>query len=103
MNGIEAMKDVADWPLELWIRSCQYETSTVLVAVQDNGIGFEMENSERVFEAFYTTKAEGMGMGLSICRSIIEVHGGQLWHSSNVGHGMTFQFTLPADDGTRQA
>ena len=98
MNGIEAMKNVADWPRELRIRSCPYEASTVLVAVQDNGIGFKTEKPERVFEAFYTTKAEGMGMGLSISRSIIEVHGGQLWHSANIGHGVTFQFTLPADE-----
>jgi signal transduction histidine kinase len=98
MNGIDAMKDVADRPRELWIRSHSHEVGAVLVAVEDNGTGLDAKNVERVFEAFYTTKAEGMGMGLSISRSIIAAHGGQLWPSTNGEHGTTFQFTLPTED-----
>jgi PAS domain S-box-containing protein len=98
MNGIDAMKDMAGRPRELWIRSHSHEVGTVLVAVEDTGIGLEAETLERVFEAFYTTKAEGMGMGLSISRSIIAAHGGKLWPSANHEHGATFQFTLPTED-----
>jgi signal transduction histidine kinase len=98
MNAIDAMKDVADRPRALWIRSHAHEVGAVLVAVEDTGIGLDAKNLERVFEAFYTTKAEGMGMGLSISRSIIAAHGGQLWPSANDEHGATFQFTLPAED-----
>jgi C4-dicarboxylate-specific signal transduction histidine kinase len=98
MNGIDAMKDVADRPRELWIRSHAHEVGAVLVAVEDNGTGLDAKNVERVFEAFYTTKAEGMGMGLSISRSIIAAHGGQLWPSTNGEHGTTFQFILPTEE-----
>jgi PAS domain S-box-containing protein len=98
MNGIDAMKDVTGRPRELWIRSHTHEVGSVLVAVEDTGIGLEAESHERVFEAFYTTKAEGMGMGLSISRSIIAAHGGRLWPSANDEHGATFQFTLPTED-----
>ena len=68
----------------------------MLVAVQDSGPGLAPANLERLFEAFYTTKPGGMGMGLSICRSIIEAHGGRMWVSANVPQGAIFQFTLPA-------
>jgi signal transduction histidine kinase len=68
----------------------------VLVAVQDTGVGLEPQSAERAFEAFYTTKAEGLGMGLAICRSIIEAHGGRLWASVNEPRGAVFQFTLPS-------
>jgi signal transduction histidine kinase len=98
MNGIDGMKDVAGRPRELWIRSHAQEVGTVRVAVADTGIGLASESLERVFEAFYTTKAEGMGMGLSISLSIIAAHGGQLWPSANDEHGATFQFTLPTED-----
>jgi len=99
MNGIDAMKGVAGRPRALWIRSHLHEVGAVLVAVEDNGIGLDGENLERVFEAFYTTKADGMGIGLSISRSIIAAHGGQLWLSANDEYGVTFQFTLPTKDG----
>jgi two-component system sensor kinase FixL len=95
MNGIEAMKEVTDRPRELLVRSKSHDSGQALVAVQDSGIGLDQQSLERVFEAFYTTKAGGMGMGLSISRSIIEAHRGRLWATANDGCGATFQFTLP--------
>jgi signal transduction histidine kinase len=97
MNGIEAMQAVTDRPRELWIRTQPYESDTVLVTVQDTGIGLDPQSMTRLFESFYTTKPEGMGLGLSISRSIIEAHGGRLWATPNNGPGATFQFTLPAE------
>ena len=96
MNGLEAMAPVTDRPREMLIRSQPHEAGEVLVAVQDSGIGIDSANAERLFNAFFTTKPSGMGMGLSICRSIIEAHGGRLSASGNVGPGATFQFALPA-------
>jgi signal transduction histidine kinase len=98
VNAIDAMKEVTDRPRELWISSHPQQAGTVLIKVQDNGVGLPTESLEQIFEAFYTTKAEGMGMGLSISRSIIEAHGGRLWSSVNETRGATFQFTLPTDD-----
>jgi PAS domain S-box-containing protein len=96
MNGIEAMQSVTDRPRELVIRSGLDETQQVLVSVTDCGVGISAENTDRLFNAFFTTKSSGMGMGLSICRSIVEAHGGRLWAMANLPHGATFQFTLPA-------
>ena len=96
MNGMEAMADVADRPRDLLIRSHQRAPNQVLVTVQDSGIGIEPESVDRLFGSFYTTKPGGMGMGLSISRSIIEAHDGRLWASPNSGPGATFQFTLPS-------
>jgi signal transduction histidine kinase len=73
----------------------QTQAKGVLVAVRDFGPGIDPENPERVFEAFYTTKTSGMGMGLSICRSIIDAHGGRLWAGVNESRGAVFQFALP--------
>ncbi len=102
MNGMEAMADVTDRPRELVIRSRPYESGQVLVDVQDAGIGIDPENVDRLFNAFFTTKRSGMGMGLSICRSIIEAHGGRIWASRNAGSGATFQLTLPSrQEGVR--
>jgi PAS domain S-box-containing protein len=98
MNGIQAMKEVAGRPRELWISAHRHTDDTVLVSVQDTGIGLAAEDLTRVFKAFYTTKVEGMGMGLSISRSIIEAHGGQLWPSANDDYGVTFRFTVPTDE-----
>lgn len=94
MNGIDSIAAVTDGPRELVIFSRPYESNKVLVAVQDSGIGIDPENLEKIFDAFYTTKPQGMGMGLAISRSIIEDHGGRLWAGSNNGSGTTFQFTL---------
>jgi PAS domain S-box-containing protein len=96
MNGIEAMSAVADRSRDLLIRSRQYESDKVLVGVQDSGTGLESESLDHLFTAFFTTKPQGMGMGLAISRSIIEAHGGRLWATANEGRGAVFQFTLPA-------
>jgi PAS domain S-box-containing protein len=100
MNGIEAMRSVTDRPPELAILSRQDETQQVLVSVTDCGIGISAENADRLFNPFFTTKSGGMGMGLSICRSIIEAHDGRLWATANVPHGATFQFALPMNADT---
>ena len=100
MNGIEAMQSVTDRPRELVIRSRQDEKQQVLVSVTDCGVGIPAENADRLFNAFFTTKPSGMGMGLSICRSIVEAHGGRLWATANVPHGATLQFTLPVNADT---
>src|ERR1700731_3424815 len=97
MNGIESMQSVTDRPRELVVRSCQDETQQVLVSVADCGVGISAENADRPFTAFFTTKSNGMGMGLSICRSIIEAHGGRLWATTCEPRGALFQFTIPAD------
>jgi signal transduction histidine kinase len=96
MNGVQAMATVTDRARVLTIRTEQRESDEVLVAVQDVGIGTEPEGLDRLFSAFYTTKPDGMGMGLSISRSIVEAHGGKVWASRNTGSGMTFQFTVSA-------
>jgi C4-dicarboxylate-specific signal transduction histidine kinase len=95
MNGVEAMAAVSDRPRELVIFSRVHESDRVLVAVQDCGMGIAPEDLEKIFNAFYTTKSQGMGMGLAISRSIIEAHGGRLWATQNEDEGATIQFTLP--------
>ena len=97
MNGIESMQSVTDRPRELVVRSRQDETQQVLVSVADCGVGISAENADRLFTAFFTTKSSGMGMGLSICRSIIDAHGGRLWATTCEPRGALFQFTIPAD------
>jgi two-component system sensor kinase FixL len=96
VNGIQAIALVRDRPRELLIRSQADNTAQILVEVGDSGIGIDPAHAGLLFNAFFTTKADGMGMGLSICRSIIEAHGGRIWASPNAGPGTTFQFTLPA-------
>ena len=95
INAVEVMKGVSEDSRELLISTGHAEPDGVLVAVQDTGPLLAQANLERVFEAFYTTKPGGLGMGLSICRSIIEAHGGRLWVTANASQGATFQFTLP--------
>jgi PAS domain S-box-containing protein len=95
LNAVEAMGSVEAEPRDLLISTEQHHTG-VLVAVRDSGPGIDPMHLERVFEAFYTTKSRGVGMGLSICRSIIDAHGGRLWAEANEPRGTIFQFTLPA-------
>ncbi len=99
MNGIEAMADSTHRQRQMQIRSAGDESGHVRVAVEDSGPGLDPARADRLFEAFFTTKPEGMGMGLSICRSIIDAHGGRLWASPNLPTGAVFQFTLPAAVG----
>ena len=96
LNAVEAMSSVEDGARELSIRTEQSQTGGVLVAVHDSGPGIDPVNLDRVFEPFYTTKTSGVGMGLSICQTIINGHGGRLWMSANEPRGAVFQFTLPA-------
>jgi C4-dicarboxylate-specific signal transduction histidine kinase len=99
INGIEAMTAVTDRPRVLWVQSRIDESGHILVAVQDSGTGLGSD-ADRVFTPFFTTKVEGMGMGLPISRSLIEGHGGRLWAEPNVPHGAVFSFTLPVAHGS---
>jgi NO-binding membrane sensor protein with MHYT domain len=94
VNAIEAMSEV-DEPRELLVGSRKHESNSVLVAVRDSGTGLDLGSLDHVFDAFYTTKPDGMGMGLAICRSIIEAHGGRLWATPNDPRGAVFQFSVP--------
>ena len=95
LNAIEAMGSIEEGARELLITTKRHEVDGVLVAVHDSGPGIDPKHLDRVFDAFYTTKSSGVGMGLSICRSIIDAHGGRLWVSANEPRGAIFQFTLP--------
>jgi signal transduction histidine kinase len=95
INAIEAMSGVSEGPRELWVGSGKDASQGVLVAVRDSGPGLDPESLDHLFAAFYTTKPQGMGMGLAISRSIIEAHGGRLWATLNAPRGAVFQFTLP--------
>jgi C4-dicarboxylate-specific signal transduction histidine kinase len=95
INAIEAMSQTSEASRELLISTAKAESGDVLVAVRDSGPGLAPAALERLFDAFYTTKSTGLGLGLSICRSIIEAHGGRLWAGANVPRGAVFQFTLP--------
>jgi PAS domain S-box-containing protein len=95
LNAVEAMGSIEEGVRELSITTKQHEAGGVLVAVRDSGPGIDPEHLDRVFNAFYTTKSSGVGMGLSICRSIIDAHGGRLWADANEPQGAVFQFTLP--------
>jgi PAS domain S-box-containing protein len=95
MNAIEAMSGVGQGPRELLVRSGIDESEYVVISVQDSGPGIDPQNLDHLFDAFYTTKPQGLGMGLAISRSIIDAHGGRLWVTANPDNGATFQFTLP--------
>jgi C4-dicarboxylate-specific signal transduction histidine kinase len=98
MNAIEAMSEVRPTQRKLLIASVKDGSNGVLVRIQDSGIGLDGESLDRLFEAFFTTKARGMGMGLAVSQTILEAHGGRLWATPNASHGATFQFTLPANN-----
>jgi C4-dicarboxylate-specific signal transduction histidine kinase len=95
MNAIEAMSEVAAGRRALQISTDQYASEDLLVAVADSGPGLTPAGFERLFETFYTTKPSGLGLGLPICRTIIEAHGGRLWATANMPRGAVFQFTVP--------
>jgi signal transduction histidine kinase len=99
VNGIEAMQAVTDRPRELAVLTQHNEAHQVLVTVKDCGVGISADDADRLFSAFFTTKSGGMGMGLSICRSIIEAHGGRVWAEPNLLQGAAFHFTLPSHQG----
>jgi PAS domain S-box-containing protein len=97
LNAVEAMSGVDEGAREMRIGTAREASNGVLVSVRDLGPGLDPRNVDRLFEAFYTTKLDGLGMGLAICRSIIEAHGGRLWATANEPRGAVFQFTLPLD------
>jgi C4-dicarboxylate-specific signal transduction histidine kinase len=98
LNGIEAASAVTDRPRWLAATSQRTASGEILVAVCDSGVGIDPKDDKRIFDAFFTTKPQGMGMGLSICQSIIEAHGGRLWANANDDYGATLQFILPVDN-----
>ena len=100
LNGIEAMSGISDRPRRLVVRSQMQDADQVRVSVEDSGIGVKAEIMGRLFEPFFTTRSQGIGMGLPISRSIVETHGGRLWAESTVSQGSVFQFTLPCGDDT---
>jgi signal transduction histidine kinase len=99
LNAIEAINSYAEGPRELIVSTTKDGANAVLVSVQDTGVGLRPETLDRVFDAFYTTKPEGMGMGLTISRSIVESHGGRIWATPVPAHGAAVSFTLPVDAG----
>ena len=98
MNAIEAMSSVGDRARELVVTTRNIDANQVVVTVEDAGIGIDPQALDKIFESFYTTKPGGMGMGLSISRSILEAHGGRLWATAKDGPGTIFYFTLPKYD-----
>ena len=100
MNAVEEMASLTARPRRLFVETKPTGSDGVLVTVTDNGSGIEPSALERIFDAFFTTKAHGMGMGLSICRSIVEAHGGRLWAAPAIPHGSTFNVLLPLHDDT---
>jgi signal transduction histidine kinase len=96
LNAVEAMSGLDGGLRELRISVGEAESNGVLVTVQDSGPGLDPENMDHIFDTFYTTKSGGMGMGLAICRSIVEAHEGRLWATANRPRGAVFQFTIPA-------
>ena len=95
MNAVDAVDAVTDSARAVWIKTEIYDPNYLRIAVEDTGTGIDPQNIDRIFDAFFSAKPNGMGMGLSICRSIIKAHGGRLWATTNVPRGAVFQFTLP--------
>jgi C4-dicarboxylate-specific signal transduction histidine kinase len=102
LNAVEAVRVIRDRERLVRVRTEEQSSGEIVVLVQDSGVGLDPEYSSRIFEAFYTTKADGIGMGLTISRSIVEAHGGRLRAVANDGPGSTFSFTLPIDEGSRK-
>jgi signal transduction histidine kinase len=98
MNAIEAMERVAPRERLLVVKSQTHDQGTVMMTVEDSGVGIDGGEKERIFDALFTTKTNGMGMGLPICRSIVEAHGGRLWASPRVPHGSVFHVVLPSGE-----
>jgi signal transduction histidine kinase len=94
-NAVQAMSGVCEGTRELRISTGQTTSGDIVVAVQDSGPGVDTQSLDHLFDAFYSTKPRGLGIGLSICRAIIEAHGGRLWANLSEPHGATFEFTLP--------
>ena len=99
MNSIESMSSITDRPRDLLIRSTEHPEG-LLIQVQDSGEGLDLAQADHIFDAFFSTKPQGLGMGLSISRSIIEAHGGRLWVTPRSPHGAVFQFILPRTGNT---
>jgi C4-dicarboxylate-specific signal transduction histidine kinase len=97
LNAVEAMSCHGEAPRELRISTTRNASGAILVAVRDSGPGLDPTMVKRLFDPFYTTKPEGIGMGLAICNSIVEAHGGRLWASANEPRGAVFQFSLPSE------
>ena len=102
VNAIEATSGASEGAREVLISSRKDASNGVLVAVRDSGLGLDPTSVDHLFDAFYTTKPGGMGMGLSICRSIIEAHGGRVWATANVPRGAVFHFTLPVGESVQR-
>jgi signal transduction histidine kinase len=98
LNAVEAMSELSEGSRELLITTGKTESGDVLVAVRDSGPGLAPAALEHLFKAFHTTKPSGLGLGLPICRSIVEAHGGRLWADANEPRGAVFQFTLPGKE-----
>jgi C4-dicarboxylate-specific signal transduction histidine kinase len=103
MNGMDALCQTADHSSQLRITSSSVNQREILIRVEDNGVGLDEDGAEKVFEPFYTTKSQGIGMGLSISRSIVESHGGRLWAAPLPSGGAIFQFTIPIEPPSRHA
>ena len=97
LNGVEAMSTITDRPRELLIKSARHPDG-VLIQVHDSGEGVDPQQADNIFDPFFTTKPQGIGMGLSVGRSIVEAHGGRLWFTPGSSHGVVFQFTVPKAD-----
>jgi signal transduction histidine kinase len=96
-NAVDAMSSVTDRTRVLRIKSEFHKSGCIMVSVEDAGTGLDAQHKDRIFEPFFTTKSYGLGMGLMICQSIIEAHGGRLWMMDNVPQGTIFKFTLPVE------
>ena len=101
LNAAQAMRTIDDWPRDLRVSTAFDDKGQILLSVRDCGVGAEVEHLEELFNAFYTTKSDGMGVGLSVSRFIVEAHGGRLWAIANDGPGLTFSFSLSVEPDTK--